>query len=141
MAKYKNKLELQQKLSVLNNKISFSIKYTYHYCKNIFFTPLFNDVIIDIIKDELSLGKKEIRFYYDDKNIKFESLKELYKQFCLQYNVKGNYDEELFLTVFHLVKNEFFRYTRSNNKNNWDLIVSKSADEFGQYFYIDMIPK
>lgn len=142
MAQYKNKLKRQDKIFNIKLNTSIGTKLFINNLKKLVgLNTLFHDVIIDIIKDELKHGRKEIRFYYDDKNNKFESLKELYKQYTLDYNVEGRYNEQLFEAVYDQVYSKFFKYTRNNNKNNWDLIISKNSDYFGKYFYVDMIPR
>lgn len=113
MALYKNRLELQRNIRYNLWEALFPFNYLKYYIQQKkLFKPMFDRVIENMVHDALKRGETEIRFYEDEGNVYFESLKELHQMYCKEYNLTGkaHYNKQLFEKMFELLQIYFSHY-------------------------------
>lgn len=134
MPLYTDKLLRKQNRKLLKQKIVFNTKFYWFIIKNkIGFNPLFTDYINNVIIEELEAGKKEIRFYMDDSNNKYESLLLLHEWYCHNYGKDGQYSQGVFDAVYQSIHDKFKKYT--------DIRACKCEDEDGEFIMIYLYKK
>lgn len=123
MASYRKRIERIQKRKGKNNKLLFSLKFFWQFTKSRFLSaPDFSKEITNLTKELLDKGTVEVRYYYGNDNLRYESLKDLHKAFADEHNLDLYYSEGIFEGVKTMLSRDLEAYT------NTDLIIEEGFD-------------